>query len=82
MTLVTEDIKTRIENVLELLRPYLQEDGGDVEFVRFEEESRVAEVRLLGNCSNCPLSIMTLRAGIERFILNKIPEIRRVEQVK
>jgi Fe-S cluster biogenesis protein NfuA len=75
------DIELVVNRVLAKLRPYLEEDGGDVEFVRFEEETRVLELRLLGNCRGCPLSLMTLRGGIERHILHEIPEIRRVEPV-
>mgnify|MGYP001452581225 CR=1 FL=1 len=74
-------IKERIETVLETIRPYLQEDRGDVEFVRFEEDTQVLELRLLGNCTHCPMSMMTLRAGIERFILDSVPEVKRVEKV-
>jgi Fe-S cluster biogenesis protein NfuA len=75
------EIEFDVRKKLDELRPYLIEDGGDVEFVRFEEETRVLELRLLGNCRGCPLSLMTLRGGIERHILNEIPEIRRVEPV-
>lgn len=56
------EIEFRIRAVLKKVRPYLAEDGGDVEFVRFEEDTGVAEVRLLGMCAECSLSIMTLRA--------------------
>jgi Fe-S cluster biogenesis protein NfuA len=77
-----QDIETRIERVLDKVRPYLEQDRGQVEYVRFEHETGVLEVRLLGNCSHCPMSLMTLRGGIERFLLNEIPEIRRVEAVR
>lgn len=75
-------IELKVNKVLEKIRPYLAEDGGNVEFVRFEEPTGVVELRLLGSCRNCPMSIMTLRAGIERFLLSSIPEIRRVEAVR
>ncbi|HRP02388.1 MAG TPA: NifU family protein [Candidatus Kapabacteria bacterium] len=75
-----DDIQERVESVLNKVRPYLQEDGGDVEFVHFEEATSTLVVRLLGNCTNCPVSMMTLRGGIERFILKDIPEVRRVEK--
>ncbi|MCL5992234.1 MAG: NifU family protein [Bacteroidetes bacterium] len=75
-----------LENIvvehLQTLRPYLQEDEGDIEFVKYEDETSVLEVRFLGNCKTCPLSVMTLRAGIERYLLSRIPEIRRVESVQ
>lgn len=75
-------IDSRIKEALSEVRPYLQEDGGDVEFVRFEDNTRVAEIRMTGSCIDCPLSIMTLRAGIERHLIKSVPEIRRVEAVR
>lgn len=74
-------IRHRVEVILEKLRPYLQIDGGDVEFVRFEEDTQTLVLHLLGNCTHCPMALMTLRGGIERFILKDIPEIRRVERI-
>lgn len=76
-----EDIQNRTEVVLGKIRPYLQEDGGDIEYVRFEENTSTLVLRFLGNCIECPLSMMTLRGGIERFILKDIPEVRRVEKI-
>ncbi|MFH1050288.1 MAG: NifU family protein [bacterium] len=76
-----ENIPNRAEAVLVKLRPFLEEDGGGIEFVRFEKETNVAEVRFTGNCKTCPMLLMTLRAGIERFLIKEIPEIRRVEAV-
>jgi len=74
-----DDLRTRVEKVLKIIRPYLSEDGGGVEFVRFEEDSNTLVLSLTGNCKDCPLSIMTLRAGIEKLIIKNIPEIRRIE---
>jgi len=76
-----EDIQARAELVLTKIRPYLQEDGGDIEYVRFEPKTSTLVLRFLGNCIECPLSMMTLRGGIERFILKDIPEVRRVEKI-
>ncbi len=70
----------KIHSVLNSIRPFLKADGGDVEFVKLLPEG-IVEVKLLGACFDCPLSQMTLRAGIERALLNEIPEIRRVEAV-
>lgn len=78
----SKDIEKAVNNVLDTIRPYLKKDRGDVEFVRFEEDTSVLELRLLGNCKICPLQMMTLRAGIERFIIAEIPEIKRVEKVE
>ncbi len=77
---VTE-LDEKIVAALAECRPYLQKDGGDVEFVRFEDATRTAEIRFLGACADCPMSRMTLRAGIERVLLKRVPTIRRVEQV-
>ena len=70
-----------MERTLERVRPYLQEDGGDVELVRISEDG-IVEVRLTGSCVSCPLSIMTVRAGIERALMIDHAEVRRVEQVR
>ena len=70
-------MKEKILNCLEKIRPVLQADGGDVEFV--EEIDGVVKVRLQGACAGCPMSQMTLRNGIERLLKEKIPEIKAVE---
>jgi Fe-S cluster biogenesis protein NfuA len=70
-----------IEASLERLRLFLAIDGGDVQLVRVTEDG-IVEVRLLGSCVGCPMSLMTLRAGIERSLMIQHPEVRRVEQVK
>ncbi|MFA6570234.1 MAG: NifU family protein [Bacteroidota bacterium] len=82
MSRTNSDIENRINIALTKVRPYLNEDEGDVELVRFEEGTNILEVRFLGNCKDCPLSMMTLRAGIERFVQKEVPEIRRVELVE
>ncbi len=74
-----EDFENKVEEVLQKIRPYLAKDGGGVEFLRFEQENQTLVLTLTGNCKECPLSLMTLRAGIEKLILKFIPEIRRVE---
>ena len=71
----------KIKESLERVRPYLKVDGGDVELVRLTEEG-IVEVRLLGSCVVCPMSIMTLRAGIERALMLEHNDVKRVEQVK
>jgi Fe-S cluster biogenesis protein NfuA len=70
-----------LQKSLEQVRPYLQRDGGDVEFVRLTDDG-IVEVRLTGSCVSCPMSLMTLRAGIERALMLAHAEIRRVEQVR
>lgn len=75
------EIERKVNLALDGIRGYLQQDGGDVEFVRFDESSSVVEIRMLGNCHGCPLELMTMRGGIERHILAAAPEVRRVESV-
>ena len=71
---------TRINEVLELVRPYLNADGGDIEFVDFLEDLTV-NVRLTGACGTCPMSIQTLKFGVENALKNAIPEIKEVVAV-
>lgn len=70
-----------VESVLKKARPYLQLDGGDIEVINIKEGG-IVEVRLLGACSGCPLSMVTLRAGIERSLMKEIPEVKRIESVR
>jgi Fe-S cluster biogenesis protein NfuA len=70
----------RLERSLEKIRPYLQADGGDVKFVRMKDNGTL-ELQWLGTCLYCPMSVMTLRAGVERVLLNDLPEVKRVEAV-
>jgi Fe-S cluster biogenesis protein NfuA len=70
-----------LRKTLNQVRPYLQRDGGDVELVRITDDG-IVEVRLIGSCVSCPMSMMTLRAGIERSLMIAHAEVRRVEQVR
>ncbi|MFT8319124.1 MAG: NifU family protein [Sporolactobacillus sp.] len=69
----------QVEEVLEKLRPFLLRDGGDVELLDVDEG--IVRVRLLGACGNCPSSTLTLKAGIERALLENVPGIKELEQV-
>lgn len=73
-------MEQRIERALELARPYLRADGGDVQVVRVKPGG-ILEVRWVGTCAGCPMSQLTLRAGVERAVLKEVPEIVRVEAV-
>jgi Fe-S cluster biogenesis protein NfuA len=73
-------MKAEVLKALESARPFLQADDGDVELVDISDEG-IVKVRLTGACSICPLSQMTLRAGIERLLLREVPGIRRIEAV-
>ena len=72
-------METEIKKALEDVRPFLARHAGDVEFVRFE--NGVVFVRMLGTCLGCPLSQLTLKAGIEEILRSKIKEISSVETV-
>ncbi len=69
----------RIEQVLENIRPMLALHAGNIELVSFE--GGVVTVRLLGTCQGCPLSSLTLKAGVEELLREAIPEVSRVEAV-
>jgi Fe-S cluster biogenesis protein NfuA len=73
-------MKEKIEKSLEGVRPFLQADSGDVELIEVTEEG-IVKVKLTGACGLCPLSVLTLRAGIERALLREVPGIKRVEAV-
>ncbi len=68
---------SRINEVLELVRPYLNADGGDIDFVDLLDDFTV-NVRLTGACGTCPMSIQTLKFGVESALKNAIPEIKEV----
>lgn len=72
-----EKVKAALNNI----RPMLQRDGGDVEFVSLDEKTGVVSVRLKGACHGCPMSQMTLKAGIERYIRAEVPGVTSVESV-
>ena len=73
------DPRDRIEEVLESIRPALHADGGDVELIDFDEDEGVVQVRLMGACGSCPISMMTLRQGIERRLALQVPQVRTVQ---
>lgn len=70
----------KIKEALEEVRPFLQRDGGDVEFVDYTDDN-VVKVKLLGHCAGCPHAQMTVKGGIERILKEKYPEISAVESV-
>lgn len=70
----------RVDQALEGIRPYLQADGGNVQLLEVTSDM-VVRLKLLGSCENCSMSMMTMKAGIEKTIQKAIPEIVRVEAV-
>ena len=75
-----EATKQKVLNVLEQIRPYLQNDGGDIEFVELTDDM-IVNVRLTGACGSCPHSTATLKNGVETAVVKAIPEIKSVESV-
>ncbi len=72
-------MKELVQAALDKIRPMLQRDGGDVELV--DVEGSIVKVRLKGACKGCPMSQMTLKNGIEKFLKQEVPEVDRVESV-
>jgi Fe-S cluster biogenesis protein NfuA len=72
-----ENLDNRVKEALEELRPKLQADGGDIEFLGVAQG--IVKVRLKGACAGCPMSTMTLKMGVEQYLKQKIPEVARVE---
>lgn len=74
-----ETVIDQVQVVLDKLRPFLLRDGGDCELV--DVEDGIVKLRLLGACGTCPSSTITLKAGIERALMEEVPGILEVEQV-
>ncbi len=72
-----EEIEKKVLGALEQLRPFLHADGGDIEFVEVKDDSTVV-VRLMGACSDCSMSLMTLKAGLEESVKKAAPEVKEV----
>jgi Fe-S cluster biogenesis protein NfuA len=77
---MVETVEKRIQKALDDIRPNLQADGGDVEFVAFKNGT--VQVRLQGHCAGCPMSMMTLKQGIENYLKKQVPEVTTVEAVQ
>jgi len=75
-----ENIINKIEEALTQVRPYLESDGGDIRLVEVTDDY-VVKVKLLGACSDCQVSIMTLKAGVEQAIKKVLPEVKEVVDV-
>ncbi len=73
-------MKEEIKKALDEIRPNLQADGGDVELVNVSEDG-VVEVRLKGACAGCPMSQMTLKMGIEKYLKKIVPDVKEVRSV-
>ena len=74
------ELLSRIENALDSVRPYLKTDGGNVKVVEVTDDF-VVKLELQGACVSCPMSTMTMKAGVEKSILDAVPEIKAVEAI-
>ncbi len=77
ITLSKNELLGRVEVALNTIRPYLAADGGDVKLIDISEDM-IVKLELLGNCGSCPMSAMTLKAGVEEAIKKEVPEIKGV----
>lgn len=75
-----QELIAKVEKVIDQIRPYLQADGGNIKFVRITDDN-VVYVELQGACKGCPMSMMTLKSGVEEAMKKAIPEIKSVENV-
>ncbi|HPD96318.1 MAG: NifU family protein [Bacteroidales bacterium] len=75
-----EDILKRVNNSIDTIRPFLQNDGGDISLVEITDDF-IVKVKLHGACGSCPYSIMTLKNGVEQAIIRDVPEIKEVVAV-
>ncbi|MDY4060809.1 NifU family protein [Anaerovoracaceae bacterium SGI.195] len=73
------EIEAKIQDALDKIRPFLQNDGGDVEFVEYKDN--IVKVKLKGHCAGCPGARMTLQGVIGRILMESYPEIKGVEAV-
>ncbi len=74
-----EEIELQVKAIIDKMRPFLISDGGDLEFVKLEDN--IVYVKLSGACQNCSLIDVTLKDGIEEMITNEIPEIKEVRNI-
>ncbi|MFT5641544.1 MAG: Fe-S cluster biogenesis protein NfuA [Cyclobacteriaceae bacterium] len=75
-----EELLKKIDLALDSIRPYLEADGGNVKVLSVDENN-IVKLELLGSCSSCPMSTMTLKAGVEEAIKRAVPEINGVEAI-
>jgi len=77
---MSESVEKRVKAALAEIKPQIQADGGDIDLVAIEDG--IVKVRLRGSCVGCPMSALTLKAGVERVIKQRVPEIKSVESVQ
>lgn len=77
---LAQSIHQKVEDALQSIRPYLEADGGDVKILNIDDDG-IVKLELLGACGSCPMSTMTLKAGVEEAIKRAVPEITGVEAI-
>ncbi|MEQ6121248.1 NifU family protein [Reichenbachiella sp. MALMAid0571] len=77
---IKQDLLSRVEQALENIRPYLLTDGGDVKLIEIDDD-HIVQVELLGACGSCPMSPMTMKAGIEEAVKRVAPEIKGINAI-
>lgn len=79
LVIFMSNIELRIISLIDKIRPFLINDGGNLEFVKYEDN--IVYVKLLGACAECEMMDITLKDGIEELIINEIPEVKEVKNV-
>ncbi len=74
-------MENKIKKVIEKIRPTLQADGGDIEFVEWDEKKGIVKVQLTGMCACCPMAQVTLKEGVEKEIKKEVPEVKEVVSI-
>jgi len=74
-------MKVKIKKIIESLRPSIKMHGGDLEFIDYDEKTKTVKVKLKGSCVGCPMSEVTLRAGILEEIKSELPEVQDIENL-
>ncbi len=77
---ISPEMQQRLAAALDTIRPYLEADGGDIRVVKLTKDMTL-QIELLGTCSSCSMSSMTLKAGVEQAVLKAVPEIKAVEAI-
>ena len=77
--MANEKLEASIKEAIDMFRPQLQADGGDMEYVSLDEQNRV-HLKLVGACGSCPMALMTLKMGVERYLKDACPEVTEVVQ--
>lgn len=80
MSQLKEEMISKVKNVIDQIRPYLEADGGSISFVELTDDN-IVNVELHGACRSCPMSLMTLKNGVEQAMIKAIPEVKSVEAV-